>query len=236
MTDLSPTLGLLWLASPALPVGGFSYSEGLEAAVEAGTVGGESDAVRWLLSALELNQARSELPAVAAAWRAWGAEGRGEGADADAAALQHLNLWVLATRESAELRLQAEQMGRSLTEWLRHTPEGEDARWHMLRGLVPAPTWPVAFGLAGWRTGAALEQVLAASAFGWAENAVQAAMKTIPLGQVAGQRILGRLAAAIPRAVQEALRRTPAQRQAFSPMLAVLSARHEVQYSRLFRS
>jgi urease accessory protein len=73
-------------------------------------------------------------------------------------------------------------------------------------------------------------------AFGWAENLVQAAVKSVPLGQSAGQRLLAALAAAIPGAVDDALARTDCTRQAFAPMLAILSARHEAQYSRLFSS
>ena len=83
---------------------------------------------------------------------------------------------------------------------------------------------------------APLEQALQAYAFGWAENMTQAALKAVPLGQSAGQRILSALAARIPAAVDHALALAPGAQQAFSPMLAILSAQHEVQYSRLFRS
>jgi urease accessory protein len=79
-----------------------------------------------------------------------------------------------------------------------------------------------------------VRDTLLAFAFGWAENMMQAALKSVPLGQSAGQRILARLAAEIPAAVDHALQLGDADRQAFSPMLAILSARHETQYSRLF--
>ena len=81
-----------------------------------------------------------------------------------------------------------------------------------------------------------MRQALLALAFGWAENMMQAAIKSVPLGQSAGQRILVRLAAEIPAAVDNALALGDDERQAFSPMLAILSAQHETQYSRLFRS
>jgi len=77
---------------------------------------------------------------------------------------------------------------------------------------------------------------LLAFAFGWAENMVQAALKAVPLGQSAGQRILGRLSLEIPAAVDHAMQLADGERQAFTPMLAILSAQHETQYSRLFRS
>jgi len=220
-------LQLIWLASPALPVGGFSYSEGLEAAVEAGLVGNASQASQWLQAQLQLGQARGDLAAVAAAFSAW--------RERDSARITALNDWVQATRESSEWRQQAEQMGRSLTDWLRQRDRA-DPRVEVLAALQPAPTWPVALALAAERTGAPLRTALLALAFGWAENVVQAAVKSVPLGQSAGQQLLGELAALIPAAVDDAISRDDATRFAFTPMLAILSAQHETQYSRLFRS
>jgi urease accessory protein len=94
----------------------------------------------------------------------------------------------------------------------------------------------VAFALAGAQSGAPVREVLLAFAFGWAENMVQAALKSVPLGQSAGQRILAALADDIPAAVDQAIGLMDSERQAFAPMLAILSAQHETQYSRLFRS
>ena len=226
---LSPAtlLNLMWLASPALPVGGFSYSEGLEAVIESGQVGDEGQVAHWLVDQLRLGQARADLAASAAAFAAW--------RDGDSGRVEALNAWVLATRETAELRQQVEQMGRSLTDWLRQRAP-DDARVATLAALRPAPSWPVAFALAAERSGGTAREALLAAAFGWSENMVQAAVKSMPLGQSAGQRILVRLAAEIPAAVDHALQLGDADRQAFSPMLAILSARHDTQYSRLFRS
>ena len=229
-------LQLMWLASPALPVGGFSYSEALEAAVEAGLVGTEAHAGPWLLDQLQLSLARSELAVLAKAFGAWQRD--------DLATITELNAWVATTRESNELRQQTEQMGRSLLAWLKNrgpaSNEGEpgrpDERLIALEGLRPAPTWPVAFALAGAQSGSPRREVLLAFAFGWAENMVQAALKSVPLGQSAGQRILAALAEQIPAAVDHAMALTDSERQAFTPMLAILSAQHETQYSRLFRS
>ncbi len=228
-TSAAALLQLMWLASPALPVGGFSYSEGLESAVEAGLVTDEATASRWLCDQLRLGLARSDIAVVAQAQRAWQ---RG-----DLAAVDALNRWFVTTRETHELRRQAEQMGRSLVEWLRNARGGAaDPRVAALAALAPAPTWPVAFALAASRSGAPLRDALLAFAFGWAENMVQAAMKTVPLGQAAGQRVLAALGDDIPGAVNSALVLPDSARQAFTPMLAILSARHETQYSRLFRS
>ena len=221
-------LQLMWLASPALPVGGFSYSEGLEAAVDAGLVHDEATAAAWLADQLPLVLARSDGAAMADACRAWAAH--------DEAAARTLNHWVSQTRETAELRLQAEQMGRSLLEWLRNGPHAADTRIAQLAALPPAPTWPVAFALAATLAGATPRDALLAFAWGWAENLAQAAMKAVPLGQAAAQRMLVALAAHVPAAVDSALATPLDARQAFAPGLAILSARHETQYSRLFRS
>ena len=221
-------LMLHWLASPALPVGGFSYSEGLESAVDSGRVCNEAQAGDWLMAQLQLGLARSDLPVVAQACSAWQQH--------DAARIDRLNAWLQQTRETAELQAQAAQMGRSLLAWLRNGAHADDARIAMLAALQPAPLWPTAFALAGTLAGADAEDTLLAFAFSWAENMTQAAMKAVLLGQAAAQRMLARLAAEMPRAVAAALALADADRQAFAPMLAILSAQHETQYSRLFRS
>ncbi|WP_298931521.1 urease accessory protein UreF [uncultured Ramlibacter sp.] len=222
ITTDAALLQLIWLASPALPVGGFSYSEGLEAAVDAGLVSNEDTAALWLEDQLHTSLARSDLAVVAQAVTAWRAQ--------DMARIAQLDAWVLQTRETSELRAQTVQMGRSLVEWLKSVhPE------QALRATQPL-TYPVAFALAASSGGAAARDILLCFAFGWSENMAQAALKSVPLGQSSGQRILQRLAAAIPGAVDHALGLDDDSRQAFSPMLAILSAQHETQYSRLFRS
>lgn len=220
-------LRLMWLASPALPVGGFSYSDGLEAAVDAGRAVDEAAAGDWLVDQLHLVLARSDLPLLHAAVDAWRRD--------DRTAIEHLNEWALATRETAELRQQAEQMGRSMADWLK-LHAADDPRRTALAALRPAPSWPVAYAMSAALTEADPPDLLLAFAFGWAENAVAAAVRAVPLGQSAGQRILMRLADAIPAAVEQALHLPPGDRQSFAPMLAILSSRHETQYSRLFRS
>lgn len=240
-------LQLIWLASPALPVGGFSYSEGLEAAVEARLVHDEHSAGDWLVEQLQASLARADLAVVASAVAAARAD--------DATRLAQLDQWVRQTRETSELRQQSEQMGRSLAEWARsvgwvdansvgegdarNPPGGARARWGSPAGSPPAYeafTYPVAFALAAASTSASPRQITLTFAFSWAENMMQAAIKSVPLGQSAGQRILARLAQQIPLAVDHALTLGDAERQAFTPMLAILSSQHETQYSRLFRS
>jgi urease accessory protein len=234
----SALLQLMWLASPALPIGGFSYSEGLEAAVERGLVHDGDSASSWLVDQLHLGLARSDLAVIAQAIDAWRND--------QPARIGALNDWVLRTRETSELRQQTEQMGRSLVEWLRTVrpelvgtvrpelacPEPVEA----VEGLRADLTYPLAFALAASATPAPIRDCLLCFAFGWAENMMQAAIKSVPLGQSAGQKILLRLSREIPGAVDHALALADDERQAFSPMLAILSAQHETQYSRLFRS
>ena len=227
-TETAPSglLQLIWLASPALPIGGFSYSEGLEAAIEQGLVHHEASATDWVVDQLHLTQSRGDMAVMAQAIPAWQCM--------NTQRLQALNDWVMSTRETAEMRLQAEQMGRSLLDWLRNLQQASDAQLQCCAQLPP--TYPLTMALALSLAQAPLDQALQAGAFGWAENMTQAALKAVPLGQSAGQRMLARLAHEIPQAVQTALHLRDEDRQAFNPMLAILSARHETQYSRIFRS
>ena len=214
-------LQLIWLASPALPVGGFSYSEALETAVDEGRVHDEASAAAWLTDQLHLSLGRSELPLLATALDA---VRRGH-----AARLQALADWHVQTRETRELRLQSEQMGRSLLDWLAALGGSPIA--------APRPCpWPIAFALAAARSDAMPRDMLLAFGFSWAENQVQAALKSVPLGQSAGQRILAALARDLPAVAEAALAIGDDARQAFTPGLAIASSRHEIQYSRLFRS
>ena len=219
-------LQLIWLASPALPVGGFSYSEALEAAIDHEHVHDEASCADWLVDQLHLSQARGDMALMAQAIPAWQAMNTDR--------LKDLSQWVHTTRETHEMRLQTEQMGRSLLDWLRIQNKASEAALKLCSDM--RPTYPIAMSLALSLANAPLDQALQAYAFGWAENMTQAALKAVPLGQVSGQKILARLAQEIPEAVQHAIALSDDERQAFCPMLAVMSARHETQYSRLFRS
>jgi urease accessory protein len=222
-------LQILWLASPALPVGGFSYSEALEATVDAGLVSDEVSAARWLTDQLHLSLARADLPVVGQAIAAWQA--------GDLARIQQLNDWVLQTRETHEFRLQTEQMGRSLQAWARQLGDmGTGVFEQLERAALQPPTYPVAMACAAASQGADVHDSLVGFAFGWAENMVQAAIKSVPLGQSAGQRMLALLVLEIPAAVAYAMTLPDHARQSFTPLLAIHSSRHETQYSRLFRS
>lgn len=232
MTDLNlpaAWLAALQLASPALPIGGFSYSQGLEAAVDVGLVHDATSASNWCMDALQLF-AQCEAVVFAVQYAHWQA--------LNTPALQAQNDWFFATRETAELRLETQQMGWSMVKLIVQNGWGADP---LRAALIAAntPTLTTAFAAASVALAIPLPQALAAYAFSWADNQVAAAIKCVPLGQQAGQAVLNALRAALPpllaQAKQSALQ-TPPKINTFAPHLAVLSARHETQYSRLFRS
>jgi urease accessory protein len=195
---------LLQLASPTLPVGAYSYSQGLEAAVEAGIVSDAASAERWIADVLEFSVARSDAPLL---WQMLHGEDRNE--------------LFAASRETAELRAETLQMGHSLARLLEDLGFGE-----MRKDL----TFPAAFAIAARRWEIEPRAALVAYLWSWLENQVMAAVKAVPLGQTAGQKILLSLGARLENVSCEA------EFSNFAPGLSILSSRHETQYSRLFRS
>lgn len=215
---------LLQLASPALPVGGFAYSQGLERAIEDGLVRDAPTARAWIGDALTLILARLEAPL----WlRAWDAASAG-----DEAGFTVVDASLRASRETTELRLEGEQMAASM---LRVMPA-----LGVARPACGAASYAAAFAWATARLGVARDAGLAAWLWSWAENQVLVAVKSVPLGQQAGQAMLLDLHAPIADAVREAVRRAaaPGDSELGSAPLgfALCSARHELQYSRLYRS
>jgi urease accessory protein len=226
MTLLARTR-LLQLASQAFPVGGYSHSQGLESAIESGLVRDEASTREWIADVLKFSIGSYELPALHAMGDAWRRR--------DDAELQRLNRQFLATRESAELRAATVQMGFSMRSLLGVLP-GLDA-WLVptLQGLVE-PSLPCVWsGLAtAWSIPTADASI--AYVWTWAENQVLVAMKSVPIGQSAGQRILLALSHDIAALAAYPLPPTPDAWSNFAPGLAILSCQHETQYSRLFRS
>ncbi|AZW45778.1 urease accessory protein UreF [Bordetella bronchiseptica] len=218
------------LSSPALPIGGFSYSQGLEAAIELGLVRDEASTLAWIESQLATVMARAEAPLWCLLFEAWRA-GDGEAAHA-------WNQWFLASRETRELRQETEQMGRSLARLALELGWGAAAARQAMAALRPA-TLPAVHACACAMWALPREAGLAAYLFAWLENQVAAAIKGVPLGQMAGQRMLERLRAGLPAVLADAQARagaTPPRLDTFAPQYAMVSARHETQFSRLFRS
>jgi urease accessory protein len=197
---------LLQLASPTLPVGAYSYSGGLEAAIEAGVVKDARSAEKWIGDVLEFSVCRMELPLLTRMLE-------------NAEDLETLNSQFLASRETSELRAETVQMGFSLKRLLKDLEAGD----------VPLkePSFPAAFAFAARRWQIEPRAALQAYLWAWLENQVMAAVKAIPLGQTEGQRMLLSLSKSFPEVQDEGN---------FAPGLAMLSSKHETQYSRLFRS
>jgi len=217
---------LLQLASPALPVGGFSYSQGLEAAIDTGIVTDAPGAQAWIGELLDEVLPAGDLAVLSRLLRAL---------PGDAAAFATWHGWLRASRETRELRAEAEQMGHAMLAWLRDVGLADAALEARAAAVAPL-TWTGAFALACHAEAIAHDDALAAYAFAWLENQVLAAQKLVPLGQAAGQRMLRALAARIPAAVARAGLVADEEVASFAPGLALASMRHETQYSRLFRS
>jgi urease accessory protein len=215
---------LLQLASPTLPVGAYSYSQGLEAAIESRIVTDAASAERWIGDVLALAVAPMEAPVFLRLVAAWSAN--------DPAAVARWNGEFVASRETAELRAETLQMGHSLRILLRDLAVGDAARLEAVDDLA----YPAAFAaaVAAWDIDA--REALAAYLFAWIENQVMAAIKAVPLGQTQGQRMLATLAERIAAIVERAARAGDEDLCNFAPGLALASARHETQYSRIFRS
>lgn len=215
---------LLRLASPLLPVGAYSYSQGLEWAVEEGTIRDEQTASHWIADALRFNIGSLEAPIWQRQYQAWGV------GDVDAA--RHWNARFVAIRETAELRAETLHMGGALKLVLDATGELDTAALEAVEALA----FPTAFSFAAHGFGVPLREGLTGYLWAWGENQVSSAMKLVPLGQSAGQRVLARLVALLPSIVDAALQTGDGTLSNFSPALAIASSRHETQYTRLFRS
>ena len=246
---------LLQLASPALPVGAYTYSQGLEWAVESGVIRDEEGAGCWIADLLRYGIGRYEAPLVFALMTAWtaadtvdtahtahgahGAHGAhtADVADvADVAAIRRLNAEFLASRESAELRAETVQMGFSLRRLLHDLRDESLAGVSGVVDALPEVAFPTVWaGLAAaWHIEP--QPALVAYLWSWAENQVMAALKAVPLGQAAGQRLLAGLGQQTPAIAAGAAGLPETAWSNFTPAFAIACACHETQYSRLFRS
>ncbi|RTR00207.1 urease accessory protein UreF [Halomonas nitroreducens] len=215
-------LGLLQLVSPALPIGAFAWSQGLESAFELGWVKDEASLGRWLDGVLDDGLARCELPVLARLMSAW--------AERDGAAIVGWNDWLAANRETAELAAEDARLGAALLRLLASLELLPTERLPDPAGYVTVFAW-----LAHAR-GIAPRTALLGFAWAWLENQLAVACKALPLGHTAAQRLVERLRPSLVAAVDAALSRDEEALGPILPGLALASAQHETQYSRLFRS
>lgn len=255
---------LLHLASPTLPVGAYTYSQGLEWAVETGTVKDEATALAWINDCLQWGIARFEAVYLARMLEAWPAQ--------DLDRLRELDADFIASRESAELRAETLQMGHSLVRLLadldqaprpqtgeggaqRRERDGEAHTVATLTGPLPnpspacgrgaytahlgdfeEPSFPLAWSCAAAAWEIPVQDAVAGYLWAWAENQVMAAVKAVPLGQTAGQRLLRTLGEQLPDLAATAVDTAIEDTHNYLPAFAIACSRHETQYTRLFRS
>ena len=223
--DLSALWQLLQLSSPALPVGAYSYSEGLEVLAERGLLRSSEDLYHWLELELCYGSIPVEGAVLVRAYRAMQQQ--------DSNGLQYWNQWWSALRETEELRQQSWQMGRSLVRLGRSL----DPRLEPWLSVAGEPcNFVIAFGTiaAYWKL--PLEAIVAAYLYSWLTNLVNAGVKLIPLGQTAGQQMLLTLQPALRQATTYALTQEDEQLGGWSHGLAIVSTQHETLYTRLFQS
>lgn len=218
---------LLQLASPALPVGAYSYSQGLEWAIESGDVTDSKSAQRWIEDHLALVFARFEAPLYVACFAAWQCD--------DAVEIARLNAEFIASRESSEPRAETLQVGFSYAAWCREVVTLSEMQRATLASCERACA-PVAASLAALASGLTVRDGLTAYVFGFTENQVMVLAKALPMGQIAAQKLLFASGDAVTRAVDTAIELNEENWSSASPWLAIAQMKHETQYSRLFRS
>lgn len=217
-------LRLLQLVSPSLPVGAFAYSQGLEWAVETGWVADEPATADWCREILEQGLACVDIPILSRMMEA--------SRCADQETLSHWNAILLAMRETRELRAEETVRGRAMLSLL----EGLEIQSAARLKEIPELTQLCAFSAAANSWNLSSEDAATGYAWSWLENTIMAAIKLVPLGQLAGQRLLLTLSDNVTAAVRHGLSLDDSEIGGSLPGLAIASCQHETQYSRLFRS
>jgi urease accessory protein len=223
VTDLA-LLRLLQLVSPGLPIGMYCYSQGFERAVDDGWITNAAETDEWLSGLMDTCLTRIDLPILARLYDAW-----------ECGDVEKVEFWsrtLTAFRETAELRAEDRQTGQALARLLDSLAVADMQPW--IR--KPEATLATVFAFAAMNWGVPRRETAMGYLWSWLENQVLCAVKLVPLGQVAGQRLLSELAGKIPVLVNEALDVADCDIGGSAFGLALASSRHEMQYSRLFRS
>lgn len=225
--NVSTLLQLLQLASPVLPVGAYSYSDGLETLVDTGVIVNQQSLQQWLEQELNYGAIQLETAVMVRSYRSC--------CNQDLAALSYWNAWLTAAKETAELREQSWQMGNSL---IRLLLDLEDLT--SIQDFASAVGHPcnyaIAFGIgaASWQI--ELNSTVLGYLHSWATNLIGAGVKLIPLGQTTGQKLLLNLNQNIVLAAQEIVTLHDEDLSSCGWGLSLASMAHETQYTRLFRS
>jgi len=243
VSDDLQLLQLMKLVSPALPVGAFAYSQGLEGAIEQQWLTDineeqrpEEAAQHWISGVLHQNIVKLDLPALF--WQLDSLEKE------ECSSFNEFNELIFAMRETSELRLESQQMGAALLKLLRDTEQELEPKLKKLlfdselSAYQAKIDWVSAFAIACKSGNISSKQALLGYGWAWCETQVAAAIKLVPLGQTQGQKILNQLINELAKLIEELLKSMPDKNNigAISPNLAIISSLHEQQYSRLFRS
>lgn len=221
--QLLPLLRLFQLVSPSLPVGAYSFSQGLEWAVEEQLINDKVTAQQWIGDVMQHSLIKLDCPILVRLYQAWGSN--------DVAAISHWNAVILASRETSELQTEDQHVGLALGKVL----DGLGVEWQQRWGNSDvAFVTPYSLVASEWNI--PVTMAITGYLWGWLENQVLGAIKLVPLGQLAGQVILFELAKAIPNYVQQIMHMQDQEIGGSLPMFAIASSRHETQYTRLFRS
>lgn len=222
-TDLA-LMRLLQLVSPSLPIGMYCYSQGFEHAVEDGWITNSAEAREWITGILDNCLLTVDVPILARLFDAWEQQ--------DDASIEKWSATLLAYRETSELRAEDRQTGQALARLLVGMDVEEATRWQRKFNTTQATL----FALAAVKWNISKEAALAGFLWSWLENQILCAVKLVPLGQVAGQRLTFELSKKIPDLLEQSLTLQDHEMGGSVFGLALASSRHEIQYSRLFRS
>lgn len=220
-------LKLLQLSSSALPLGAYSYSEGLETAIEQQMIQDEKGLQHWLVQDLSHGAIRLEAALMVRGYHCW-REGDLEG-------LKRWNQWGSAVKESAELREQSWQMGNTLMRLLQALDSDPNLEAGMSAAGQPYNS-AIAFGLAAAHWQIDESSAVLGYLHSWVTNLINAGVKLIPLGQTTGQQLLFTLHPTLETTAKTVLQLRDDELSSCSWGLGLASLQHETQYSRLFRS
>ncbi len=218
-------LSLMQLTNASLPVGAYSYSEGIETLVETGAIATATDLHHWLSQELQHGGIQTEAAILIRAYRAIQANQPSQ--------LAYWNHWLSAARETEELRQQSWQMGRALTRLL---PELNSDTRHWIESAGTPCNFAIAFAAAAAVSQVPLEMTVQGYLHSWASNLINAGIRLVPLGQTEGQILLHQLHPLIDQAVIDVMALDDADLSSGSWGLSLASMQHETLYSRLFRS
>jgi len=227
-----PLLKLMQLSSASLPVGGYAYSQGLETAVDRSLIADVEQTFQWLQVQLRHGLGTLDLAVILRLYKAF--------ADNDSATVQYWNQYLLASRETKELLFADVEMAKALIRLLGslgmdYSSMGFSKRY-IANDVTTHSSFTAIFALAAWRWGITAQDCCSGYCWSWLENQAAAATKLVPLGQTQAQQLITRLQPLIPEAISKAEAMSDDEIGASQPGVAIASAQHETQYSRLFRS